>query len=242
MLLDAVTGDVLALVSSPSFDPALFADRAHPGAVAGALGRSAQPADRQGDRAASIRPGRHSSRWSRWRRWRPGVITPRPRFHCPGYLELGDATFHCWQQGGHGALQSAGCDQEILRRLLLRDGAAPRHRSHRRDGAPLRLRRAARSRHPRRARRADPEPRLEAGDDRERLAAGRDADRRHRPGLGAGDAAADRDHGRAARHRPGRRAAPRRAGGVLPAGGDLRHPTFPRSASTRARSPSSSTG
>ena len=31
--------------------------------------------------------------------------------------------------------------------------------------------------------RADPDPRLEAGDDRHALADGRDADRRHRPGL-----------------------------------------------------------
>ena len=51
----------------------------------------------------------------------------------------------------------------------------------------------------------DPEPRLEARDHRHAPGAGRDTDRRDRPGLGAGNPAAARDDGRAARHRPGRR-------------------------------------
>jgi len=33
-----------------------------------------------------------------------GAITPDTAFSCPGYLELGDATFHCWQKNGHGTL------------------------------------------------------------------------------------------------------------------------------------------
>ena len=46
----SVTGDVLALVSSPSFDPAPFATGLYSSDLAAALVGSAQPADQQGDR------------------------------------------------------------------------------------------------------------------------------------------------------------------------------------------------
>ena len=207
VLLDAVTGDVLALVSSPSYDPMLFSTGLTPGGVAGAVDRSAQPADRQGDRRRSTRPARPSSRWSRWPRSKPARSPPTRAVTCPGYLELGDATFHCWQKGGHGTLHlrdaiKKSCDvffYETARRTGIDHIAAM--------AQPLRLRRPARPRHSGRARRADPDARLEAGDHRRRLAAGRDADRRHRPGLGAGDAAAAGDDGGAPRHRPRGRAA-----------------------------------
>ena len=34
-----------------------------------------------------------------------GVITPDTPITCPGYFELGNATFHCWKHGGHGTLR-----------------------------------------------------------------------------------------------------------------------------------------
>ena len=210
-------------------------DRAHPGGLAGAVDRPAQPADRQGDRRrlparfdiqADGGAGRARSRGHHPRHpgQLPRIFRARQR-HLP-LLEAG--------RPRHAA--DARRDQAILRCLLLRDVARrARHRPHRRDGAPLRLRRHAWSRHSGRTRRADPDPRLAAGDDRHDLADGRDPDRRHRPGLGPGDAAADGDDGRPAGHRPRRRAAsgaPRRpvAARRRPAAARLRR----RSASTRA--------
>ena len=46
-------------------------------------------------------------------------------FTCPGYLTLGNATFHCWRRGGHGTLRlgdaiKKSCDvffYETARRL-----------------------------------------------------------------------------------------------------------------------------
>ena len=78
-------------------------------------------------------------------------------FSCPGYFELGNATFHCWKQGGHGTLRLRDAIKQILRRLLLRDSAAARHRPHRRDGAPARASAASSVSTSRRARRADPD-------------------------------------------------------------------------------------
>src|SRR5216683_4159761 len=54
-----------------------------------------------------------------------GVLTPETVISCPGYVELGDATFHCWRKGGHGTIRlrdaiKKSCDvffYETARRL-----------------------------------------------------------------------------------------------------------------------------
>ena len=104
VLLDAVTGEVLALVSNPSFDPTVFSagstpamwqalssDPRHPlsnKAISGVLpaGSTFKPVVALGALAA-------------------GVITPETGFTCPGYFKFGNATFHCWRKGGHGTLR-----------------------------------------------------------------------------------------------------------------------------------------
>jgi penicillin-binding protein 2 len=54
-----------------------------------------------------------------------GVLTPETAITCPGYVQLGDARFHCWRHGGHGTLRlrdaiKKSCDvffYETARRL-----------------------------------------------------------------------------------------------------------------------------
>ena len=123
---------------------------------------------------------------------------PPPQVFCPGHIDLGDARFHCWKKGGHGTVDMSralkqSCDvyfYELARRIGIDRIAAM--------AAALRARPAAAASTCPASSRADPEPRLEAGDPRRSLAAGRDAGRRHRPGLRAGDAAAARRDGGAA--------------------------------------------
>jgi penicillin-binding protein 2 len=62
------------------------------------------------------------------------VVTPGDRVHCPGHMDLGDARFHCWHRPGHGGVGHAPGAEGLLRRLLLRDGQAHRHRPDRRHG------------------------------------------------------------------------------------------------------------
>lgn len=123
VVLDASNGEVLAMATTPSFDPSLF------------------------------NSGVSQTQWNEWTRNRqtplinkavaglyaPGstfkmvvamaglaarTITPSDRIFCPGYLDLGDTRFHCWSRYGHGALDLRGglknsCDvffYEVARR------------------------------------------------------------------------------------------------------------------------------
>jgi penicillin-binding protein 2 len=103
VLLDAVTGDLLALVSSPSFDPTLFSTGLSQAAW---QELSTDPRNPLTDKAVAgvYPPGSTFKPVVALAALEAGVITPDTAFTCPGYLELGDATFHCWQKGGHGTL------------------------------------------------------------------------------------------------------------------------------------------
>jgi penicillin-binding protein 2 len=102
-LLDAATGDVLALVSSPGFDPTAFSTGLTP-AMWQEL--STDPRNPLTDKAIGgvYPPGSTFKPVVALAALEAGIITPETAVSCPGYLELGDATFHCWRHGGHGTL------------------------------------------------------------------------------------------------------------------------------------------
>ena len=151
VLLDAANGDVLAMLSSPSFDPMQFSTGLTHAAWQELSTDERHPLT---DKAAAgvYPPGSTFKPVVALAALEAGVITPETPITCPGHFALGNATFHCWRSRRARHAAAARRDQAILRRLLLRDGAAARHRAPRGDGAPLRLRRAARPRNPRRAR------------------------------------------------------------------------------------------
>ena len=103
VLLDAATGDTLALVSSPSFDPMVFST-----GLTQALWQelSTDPRNPLTDKAVAglYPPGSTFKPMVALAALAAGTITADTAITCPGYLELGDATFHCWQKGGHGTL------------------------------------------------------------------------------------------------------------------------------------------
>jgi penicillin-binding protein 2 len=124
VLLDAVTGDVLALVSSPSFDPAPFTMGLSP-AMWQQL--STDPRNPLTNKviAGVYPPGSTFKPVVATAALASGTLTPETSITCPGYVELGDATFHCWRQHGHGTLRlrdaiKRSCDvffYETARRL-----------------------------------------------------------------------------------------------------------------------------
>lgn len=135
VLLDALTGDVLALVSSPSYDPMLFSNGLSP-AMWQEL--STDPRNPLSNKAIGgvYPPGSTFKPVVALAGLETGVITPDTAISCPGYLELGDATFHCWKHGGHGAMRlheglKHSCDvffYETARRIGIDRIAAMAHR------------------------------------------------------------------------------------------------------------------
>jgi len=135
VLLDVVTGDVLALVSSPSYDPMLFST-----GLTQAVWQdlSTDPRNPLSDKAIGglYPPGSTFKPVVALAALESGAITPDTQVTCPGYLELGDATFHCWQKGGHGTLHlhdaiKKSCDvyfYETARRAGIDHIAAMAHR------------------------------------------------------------------------------------------------------------------
>ena len=104
VVLDAVTGDVLALVSSPAYDPMQFST----GLTQAAWQElSTDPRNPLTDKAIGgiYPPGSTFKPVVALAALEAGVINPETSVSCPGYFELGNATFHCWKQHGHGTLR-----------------------------------------------------------------------------------------------------------------------------------------
>lgn len=104
VVLDAVTGDVIALVSSPSYDPMLFTNGLSPATW---QELSTDPRNPLQDKATAglYPPGSTFKPVVAMAALEAGAVTPDTVINCPGYLELGDATFHCWRPGGHGPMR-----------------------------------------------------------------------------------------------------------------------------------------
>jgi penicillin-binding protein 2 len=103
VLMDAPTGEVLAMVSSPSFNPAGF--------VSG--WSQAEWDSLQNDPAKPLNNKAISGTYAPGSTFKPvvamaaleaGVVTPETRFNCPGFFQFGNVTFHCWKKGGHGSM------------------------------------------------------------------------------------------------------------------------------------------
>lgn len=103
VVLDAWTGEVLALASSPGYDPNDFAVGLTP---AQWQDLSADPFHPLTDKAiaGSYAPGSTFKPIAALAALAAGSITPETHFFCPGYFTLGDAVFHCWKRSGHGSL------------------------------------------------------------------------------------------------------------------------------------------
>jgi penicillin-binding protein 2 len=106
VVLDVHTGDVLALGSTPSFDPMLF--------TRGLTAREWQelisdPLRPLGNKAVAgqYAPGSTFKMMVAMAALEAG-INPETRVFCPGVYTLGNARYHCWRKGGHGSLDMVG--------------------------------------------------------------------------------------------------------------------------------------
>lgn len=144
VLLDAPTGDVLALASSPSFDPTLFSQGLSQAAWHELSNDPRKPLIDKAI-AGMYPPGSTFKPTIALAALEAGAITPDTPINCPGYIQLGDAIFHCWKHGGHGTLRlhdaiKQSCDvffYETARRTGIEQIAAMAHRFG--YGSPLGL-------------------------------------------------------------------------------------------------------
>jgi len=104
VLLDAATGELLALVSIPSFDPVPFSAGLTPAMWQELSNDPRQPLSNKAI-AGVYPPGSTFKPVVAAAALTAGVLTAETQITCPGYLSLGDATFHCWRHGGHGTLR-----------------------------------------------------------------------------------------------------------------------------------------
>jgi penicillin-binding protein 2 len=101
--LDVHSGDVLALVSKPSFDPNAFAGGIDSATWKGLLTDKLKPIQ---NRAISGQypPGSTYKAIVAAAGLEAGLIDPNRRIFCPGFFRLGNRTYRCWKHEGHGSV------------------------------------------------------------------------------------------------------------------------------------------
>ncbi len=111
VVMDAHTGAVYALCSSPSFDPNLFPN----GISADSwLELTSDPTAPLTNKATTgqYAPGSTYKMIVALAALEAGLATRQTAVFCPGHMELGDHRFHCWKRGGHGTLDMIGALRE----------------------------------------------------------------------------------------------------------------------------------
>ncbi|MBI3989839.1 MAG: penicillin-binding protein 2 [candidate division NC10 bacterium] len=97
------TGEVLAFVSRPSYDPNVFAQRLSLLEWQQLITDPNHPFQNR-PLQASYPPGSVFKLITAIAALEKGAITPDTKFTCPGYFVLGNHRFECWKKGGHGTL------------------------------------------------------------------------------------------------------------------------------------------
>lgn len=135
VVLDCRNGEVMAMVSNPSFDPTLFNSGVSQAQWAAWTRNRRAPLISKAA-AGLYAPGSTFKMCVALAGLNAKTISPGERLPCPGYLDLGDTRFHCWSKYGHGSLDLRGalknsCDvyfYEVARRTGIDRIAAMGHR------------------------------------------------------------------------------------------------------------------
>jgi penicillin-binding protein 2 len=103
VLLDAWTGEVLVLASTPSFDPGAFTAGLTPATWQKLV---TDPMNPLSNKAISgvYAPGSTFKPLVATAALEANAITPDTEFFCPGTFQLGNSVWHCWKKGGHGTI------------------------------------------------------------------------------------------------------------------------------------------
>ncbi|MCL7465645.1 penicillin-binding protein 2 [Phaeovulum sp. NW3] len=103
VVMDVQTGDLLAISSSPAFDPNLFVR-----GISGPDYRALMENDHRPLADKTVQglypPGSTYKMVTALAALEAGVIKPGETVYCPGHLEVSGRRFHCWKRAGHGRM------------------------------------------------------------------------------------------------------------------------------------------
>ncbi|MGB0505776.1 MAG: penicillin-binding protein 2 [Pikeienuella sp.] len=124
VVMDVDTGDILALASTPAFDPNKFVVGISQDEWSGLLNDKYRPLSNK-TTAGLYPPGSTFKMIVAMAALEKGVVTPGEKIFCNSKYRLGDRDFHCWKRGGHGQMHvrdalKQSCDvyfYEIARRV-----------------------------------------------------------------------------------------------------------------------------
>ena len=103
VVIDCATGDLLAVASSPSFDPNLFV-RGISSKNYNALRDDVFGPLRAKAVQGTYAPASTFKMITALAALEDGVLSPDDTVFCPGHFEISNSRFHCWKRQGHGAL------------------------------------------------------------------------------------------------------------------------------------------
>jgi penicillin-binding protein 2 len=101
VVMDVQNGELLAIVSSPSFDPNLFVRGISHTDYNALTGNDHRPLANKSV-AGAYPPGSTFKMVTALAALESGSITTATTVNCPGHYEVGGRKFHCWRRGGHG--------------------------------------------------------------------------------------------------------------------------------------------
>ncbi len=101
VVMDLKRGDLLAIASSPTYDPNKFVRGISVADYSFLRDNDHRPLASKTVQDA-YPPGSTFKMVTALAALEAGVVTAEDTVHCPGYLEVSDRKFHCWKRAGHG--------------------------------------------------------------------------------------------------------------------------------------------
>ncbi len=105
--LDIENGAILAMASTPSFDPNNFKTDDGEEYISSLLTDTAKPFMNKAIEGL-YPPGSTFKMVVALAALESGAITPKEKIFCPGFWEYGNHKYHCWEKHGHGWVDLAG--------------------------------------------------------------------------------------------------------------------------------------
>ena len=104
VVIDVNNGDLLALISNPTYDPNLFVRGISTTDWQRLLNNEYRPLANKWA-SGLYPPGSTFKMMVALAALEAGVVSPEERVFCKGWIKLGRRRFHCWRRGGHGHLK-----------------------------------------------------------------------------------------------------------------------------------------